>query len=148
MLLYDELRLHGVSDSVQAVQTIVVRSAVPWMRHAVGQVSREELAGLKSEERRPWLMGKMSPFLNMNVGAVEVAAEQASFEVTHCHFPNLCTRVGVPELAPVFCAVDSHFLGMSSLRLNFIGPQRWLAVVKPVISTRKFRPKVNSPEDE
>ena len=29
VLLYDELRLHGVSDSVQAVQTIVVRSAVP-----------------------------------------------------------------------------------------------------------------------
>ena len=71
------------------------------------------------EDKRRELPTPSSP------GAVsrdEVEEAAAFFRVTFCRFPRMCAEAGVPELAPVFCAVDAHFFG---------GVERSIALDRP-----------------
>lgn len=111
IVLYNELRREGIPNPFDAVQRVVVRAAVPWMRHAIGPVSQKHVEELQPEHRRAWFTLKIMPFLNMEVGRVEIESKRVSFEVKRCFFPRLCKDAGVPELAPVFCQVDSYFFG-------------------------------------
>ena len=46
-------------------------------------------------------------------------AERLHFTVHRCHFAELCARLGLPELAPLFCAVDGYFFSEDLSEVDF-----------------------------
>ena len=93
------------------VRSVVVTGAVPWMQWAIGSIEPDVYKKMTADARESWFEGKRTKFLNMTLKSHEVGQEHVEFHVSSCSFPALCRDTGVPELAPVFCAVDAHYFG-------------------------------------
>ena len=111
ILLYQTLLTRAYPNALALTREIVVSAAIPWMKWAIGTLSREHYEGLDDAEREAWFRARSLAFGNMTVGAVEAGRRGMTFQVTACHFPSLCDLADVPELAPVFCAVDAFYFG-------------------------------------
>jgi len=112
VLMYRELRgRYEQSRAYEIAEAVVTASAVAFLGRTVGRLRREELIELNEEERRAFVTGKGEQFFNAEVEWEAIEAERVAFTVTRCHFVELCERLGVPELAPVFCAGDGEFFG-------------------------------------
>ena len=111
IVLFQLLRDMKHPAPLDLVRNVVVNGAVPWMQWAIGSIEPERYKGMAAKEREAWFDGKRKKFLNMKLKSYEVAEEHVQFHVESCSFPTLCKDTGVPELAPVFCAVDAHYFG-------------------------------------
>lgn len=111
IVLYGLLRERAGDRALEWTREVVLESAEVWMRHALGDLSIERWRSLDDAARMEFLASLTAQFRNMELADAAVAEDSAFFRVTACQFPRLCAEVGVPELAPVFCAVDAHFFG-------------------------------------
>ena len=122
IVLYGILQERDADRAMEWTRSVVLESASIWMRHALGDLSIARWRGLDEAGRRALLRARTSQFRNMELADVEVDEAAAFFRVTLCRFPKMCEQAGVPELAPVFCAVDAHFFG---------GVERSIALDRP-----------------
>ena len=122
IVLYQLLKEIPHPEPLQLTKQVVVTGAVPWMKWAIGTIEPDTYKGMSETERDDWFQGKSQRFFNMRMKSHATGPEHVEFEVEACSFPSLCQRTDVPELAPVFCAVDAHYFG---------GVQQGIALNRP-----------------
>ena len=111
IVLYQLLAARHLEDPLNVTREVVTEGAVPWMQWAVGTIDPERYRSMSETTRTTWFKEKTKTFVNMTIGTQKTRDDGASFVVNSCSFPTLCERAGVPELAPIFCAVDAHYFG-------------------------------------
>lgn len=97
--------------AIAITQDVVVAAGAHFLRETLGTISQAEIASMSEEQRGEFARTRGARFFNATMRWDEISESHVRFTVTHCHFPILCAQVGVPELSPVFCAVDAHFFG-------------------------------------
>ena len=110
--LYQSL-VHVMSqpDALKLCGEIVKESTLLFLERAIGPLSRSSVMNQSEAERESWVHRISAQFFNATMDFKEISKRAVSFHVTRCHFPELCQRVGHPELAPVFCEGDAHYFG-------------------------------------
>ena len=111
IVLYRLLLNRKHIDALTVTREVVTEGAVPWMQWAVGTIDPNRYRSMSENSRSTWFKKKTKTFVNMEIDSQQTHDEGASFVVKTCTFPQLCEQAGVPELAPVFCAVDAHYFG-------------------------------------
>jgi hypothetical protein len=122
VVLYQILKDAGREEALALVERVVTQSATPWMQWAVGTIKEEAYFSMEDQEREAWFEEKTKGFFNMTLSARKTSSTGASFRVASCTFPGLCKEAGVPELAPVFCAVDSYYFGNVQRGVSLVRP--------------------------
>ena len=110
--LYRSLsRVMPQPDALQLCGAIVKESTLLFLERAIGPLSRSHVMAQSESERESWVHRTSAQFFNATMDFKEISERAVSFDVTRCHFPELCRRVGSPELAPVFCEGDAYYFG-------------------------------------
>lgn len=109
-------------EALRIVRAVVIESAVVFLRQSIGKLRRAEIEALDEEGRRQFVEERGEKFFNATVEWDEISPDRVDFTVTHCRFPPLCRAVGVPELAPVFCAGDARFFGTVEPNTELVRP--------------------------
>jgi hypothetical protein len=123
IVLYRALRDHvGAQRALAITEAIVVEAACEFLRTTIGPLRRAELQQLDEAGVAAFAREKADRFFNATVDWQDISGDGLSFHVTHCRFPVLCAEVGVPELAPVFCAGDAKFFGTVEPDVELIRP--------------------------
>lgn len=112
VLLYRELlKRVDRARALEVTEKVVITAGVEFLRQVLGPLKREQIEPLGPEERERFARERGERFFNADMRWDEVSPEQVRFTVTHCRFPGLCKAAGAPELAGMFCRVDSAFFG-------------------------------------
>jgi hypothetical protein len=113
-VLRESLRLE--SERVgEVLLAVVSESGARFVRFNVEHPTREEWSASSDEARRELALGLLARFGNAEAEVVEANAEGLGFDVSRCHFVDLCRRLDRPDLAPLFCAADSVAYGDPTL---------------------------------
>jgi hypothetical protein len=112
VLMYEALcERHTRDRAYEISEAVVTASAVRFLDSTVGRLDRGELLSMHSDERVTFVEQKGAKFHNAELRWETIEPDEVAFTVTRCHFVELCREVGVPELAPAFCAGDAKFFG-------------------------------------
>lgn len=123
IVLYRLLREgRSQQEALRIARAVVIESALVFLRQSIGTLRRTEIEALDDEGRRQFVRQRGAKFFNATVEWDEISANRVDFTVTHCRFPPLCEAVGVPELAPVFCAGDGKFFGTVEPNTELVRP--------------------------
>lgn len=110
ILLYRELRKnYDETKALTICQDIVVDGTLLFLNQAIGPIKKEAIKQMKPAQRTRWITNIADKFFNATINWHSIGATEISFTVTQCQFPQLCQKVGAPELAPLFCVGDHHF---------------------------------------
>ena len=124
LLIYRALRADfSEARALEITQDIVVASGVVFMRKNLGEFSQKGLSTLDAPQRLQFLNDKSEGFFNATIEWTNTSADKVGFEVHSCHFPTLCAAVGLPEVAPIFCAVDAAFFGSAEPKIELLRPR-------------------------
>jgi hypothetical protein len=99
------------TQALTITEHVVVAAGAHFLRETLGTISQSEIAKMNEDERTEFARSRGARFFNATMQWDEISEDRVRFTITHCHFPILCAQAGVPELSPVFCAVDAHFFG-------------------------------------
>jgi hypothetical protein len=114
IILYKLLRrTHNEEEALSLCEEVIISSTLLFLDRAIGPVNPRHLAQLSTSERDSWVKNKAAQFFNATMEWKTISAQEVSFTVTRCTFPELCRETHVPELAPLFCAGDQEFFGES-----------------------------------
>ena len=103
IVLYKALRkIHTEERSLAIAEKIVIDSTLIFLRKAVGAISQSRINAMNDVQKQNWLSRIAGQFLNATIRWNHIKVTELSFTITHCHFPVLCRKAGVPELAPIF----------------------------------------------
>lgn len=112
ILLYRELlKTHTQEDAIDIVLQTAIAGGVKFLKSSIGIIQRDDIARKSDDELATWTRETADKFFNADIVFDQVDREAVAFTVSRCRFPELCRAVGVPELAPVFCATDEAFFG-------------------------------------
>lgn len=101
----------GQEEALRITGEVVNASGVIFMQRNIGKIDSATLTSLDDEGRRAFVESRSEKFFNATIAWDHVEPRRVGFTVHACVFPGLCAAVGVPELAPIFCAVDAAFFG-------------------------------------
>ena len=108
IILYQMLRETMEQGQVLAIVAEVVEAAAHvFLAETIGPLGAAQLDDLSDDERGRFVEERLDKVPNTLVQIEEVRRDEVRFQVTKCRFVSLCAAVGVPELMPLFCAVDA-----------------------------------------
>ena len=112
IILYKILRQsRSEEDALSISKEVIISSTLLFLNQAIGPIDPKQLAALSLSERESWVKERAEQFFNATMEWQTITAEEVSFTVTRCTFPELCKETMVPELAPLFCAGDQEYFG-------------------------------------
>jgi len=112
IVLYRQLRReYGEDRALAVIERVIIEASVVFLSKTVGRLRRDDLLAMGDDEREAFVRQKGRHFANATLTWDHIGAESVEFTVTHCRFPPLCEKAGVPELAPLFCRGDAEFFG-------------------------------------
>lgn len=97
--------------ALEIVAEVVEAGAHVFLKQAIGPLSRTLFDGLDEAARYQLLDQKVGSFPNTIYQIEEAGTDRVRFTVSACSFVRLCREAKVPELTPVFCAVDASYFG-------------------------------------
>ncbi len=122
VLLYMRLRETDSRErALEVVAPVVEASAHVLLSENIGEIDWHALA--EEEGRHRYIDERLRRFPNTVYQIEEMGARRVRFTVSHCHFATLCKALGVPELSPVFCAVDASYFGGVETRVSLHRPE-------------------------
>jgi len=122
ILLYKALRKYYSQEvSLKICREIIVEGTLLFLSKAIGPIEQETIKRMNENERAGWVTNIANQFFNASIQWHDISEDSISFTVTSCRFPELCSEVGVPELAPLFCEGDQHFFNQPE---HFVQLQR------------------------
>ena len=123
IILYRLLCAEMDSEEARAIVGDVVEAAAHiFLAQNIGPIGASQLDSLSDEERVHFVETRLDKFPNTLVQIDEVRSNRVRFQVEKCRFVRLCSAVGVPELMPVFCAVDASYFGQVQPGVELIRP--------------------------
>ena len=123
IVLYKALRkIHTEERSLAIAEKIVIDSTLIFLRKAVGAISQSRINAMNDVQKQNWLSRIAGQFLNATIRWNHIKVTELSFTITHCHFPVLCRKAGVPELAPIFCKGDAVYFGQEQEGVKLTRP--------------------------
>ena len=105
-LLCEEMKS---DEALVVVGDVVEAGAHVFLKSTIGPISRDLFHGLEADARHALLDERVDRFPNTVYQIEEAGTEKVRFTVSMCRFVRLCKLAGVPELTPVFCAVDASY---------------------------------------
>ena len=112
ILMYEGLRARvGKERALRITEEVVVEAACLFLRDSIGPLRRRDLERLDPKRREGFVRERGNRFFNATVEWDEISSKAVVFTVKHCRFPPLCERLGVSELAPLFCKGDAKYFG-------------------------------------
>ncbi len=124
LVLYDVLRGRVSEEEARVITAEVVEvGAHIFLRQSIGALDRTALAAMDADARVAYVEARMSRFPNADARIDFVEPERVGFTVTSCRFVRLCREVGLPELAPIFCAGDASYFGGIEPNVQLIRPE-------------------------
>jgi hypothetical protein len=118
ILLYRALRDVAPEQAYELTQAIVLVEGAKFLRSELGSVDIVALSKKPAAERETEARRIGARFFNSVMRWDEIGQRRVAFTVTACRFPPLCKEAGVPEIAPMFCAVDDAYFGRIDPRLE------------------------------
>ncbi len=109
-------------EAMRLVGEVVEAGAHVFLRETIGSISRELFEGLDADARRALLDERIGRFPNTIYQIQDAGSSSVRFTVSACRFVRLCSLVGVPELTPVFCAVDASYFSEVEPSVELIRP--------------------------
>jgi len=120
ILLYQELKkIRSQEDALRIAEEVIIQSTLVFLRKTIGAIQRKKIASMTAGEREGWVQKTGDKFFNAEMEWREINENRVEFDVTACHFPTLCAKTGVPELAPSFCKGDAVFFGKVEPDVSF-----------------------------
>ena len=110
------------SDALSLCGDIVKESTLIFLERAIGPLNRESIMAQNETERVAWVHRISAQFFNATMKFHEISERAVGFHVSRCYFPELCRRVGVPELAPIFCEGDAYYFGTEIKEVQLTRP--------------------------
>ena len=124
VLLYRALsETHDQQEALDIVRETAIAGGVSFLKKTIGIIDRNSLATKSEDEVNAWVEETAVKFFNADITFDTVSSERVAFTVSRCRFPELCKQVGVPELAPVFCASDEAFFGGAQPGVTLTRPE-------------------------
>lgn len=102
-------REHSEAKALEVISEVVKKAAILLFDYLLDPINLEELSSLESEERQRFVQRNLERFPNAVTVLDAVTPEKVAFTVTCCHMAELCHKLKIPELAPVFCAADKSY---------------------------------------
>lgn len=122
VVVYRELVRRGHGDARAVVGQIVHDGALVYLGHVIGPLDRDALGAMDERARAAWLDALGARFPNATLRWEATGPDVVSFRVSACRFVSLCHELGVPELAPLFCAGDATYFGTSAPNVSLTRP--------------------------
>lgn len=123
IVLYQELCKRMEAEAAYAIVAEVVEAAAHvFLRDTIGPLNRSDLMALDADEKVGFLEDRLGRFPNTTTRVDRVDDTEVNFTVTRCSFVGLCRDVGLPALAPMFCAVDASYFGNVEPGLELVRP--------------------------
>ncbi len=113
--------LHSTADLHNSIlEDLVGETGAAFIAHTFQQPSADLWRTMSDRERRAFARGVLAKFENASGETVEVGDDHFGVDITFCHFAALTSRLGRPDLGPLFCRADSVFFGRpgSAIRLD------------------------------
>ena len=124
LVLFEVLCGRVSSDTARTITAEVVEiGAHIFLRQSIGTLDLAHLSTLDEAERRAYVEARMARFPNADARIDFVEPDRVGFTVTSCRFVRLCREVGLPDLAPIFCAGDASYFGGIEPDVQLIRPQ-------------------------
>ena len=114
--LYDEARALSISAKV------IEASAHEFLTGIIGRIDEHELIQLTEPDRASYVLERLARIPNTEATLDYARADGVQFTVSRCHFVELCHRLRLPELAPLFCAVDESYFGQVQENVRLTRP--------------------------
>lgn len=123
LILHDVLRQDlglPASRALAILGRLVAETGSAFIASNLALPARDQWEKLAPAERRGFARGVLDRFLNAEAELVDAPDATFGFDVRACHFVSLTRRLGVPDLAALFCQADSVFFGRpgSPVRLS------------------------------
>jgi hypothetical protein len=107
----------GPEEASEATREVVVAATLAFLAVLVGPLDLPALLALSPEHRLARVGDLVARFFNAE-GRVDAAGDDGfDYRVHRCHFVELCTAIGLPELAPLLCEGDLAYFNRDRLRL-------------------------------
>ncbi|MEE2788724.1 MAG: L-2-amino-thiazoline-4-carboxylic acid hydrolase [Myxococcota bacterium] len=116
-------KLLGKAQAFDVTAATVEAGAHAFLRTTVGPIERASLAHLDPDQRHRYLTARLDKFPNALFRVDDVGVDGVHFTVTRCRFVELCHALGIPHLAPVFCAGDASYFGQIQPGVRLHRPQ-------------------------
>ena len=111
VLLYQHLsKSRPQALALEITARVIEASGHAFLSSVMGTLDPRALLEMEEGERSDYLRPKLEKVPNA-IFSLSFTDEEVHFTVTDCSFVSLCHQLMVPELAPLFCAVDDHFFG-------------------------------------
>ena len=121
--LYQALcKLMPRTNALELCGAIVKESTPLFLERAIGPLNRQKIMEQSETERTNWVHRVSAQFFNATMDFKEISDRAVGFHVNRCLFPELCKRVNVPELAPIFCEGDAHYFGTEIKEVKLTRP--------------------------
>ena len=119
VILYRILKkLKGKEAALQIIGEIVNKAAILLFDYLLDPINLEDLVALEPEEQYNFITRNLNRFPNAVTTIEAVSPEKVQFTVTRCHMAEICSTIGLEELAPLFCSADKDYFE-SSVGVNF-----------------------------
>jgi len=123
LVIYQELTKRMDEEAAYAIVAELVEAAAHvFLRDTIGPLNRRDLVVLAPDEKVTFLEERLDRFPNTTTRVDSVGDTEVNFTVTRCSFVRLCREVGLPGLAPMFCAVDASYFGNVEPGLELVRP--------------------------
>ena len=120
VLLYQHLsKSRSRPLALEITARVIEASGHAFLSSVMGTLDPRALLEMEEIERSDYLRPKLERIPNA-IFSLSFTDKEVRFTVTDCAFVSLCHQLKVPELAPLFCAVDDHFFGgvVSDIKLS------------------------------
>lgn len=121
LLLDDALRVDLGLETERAralLREVVLASGALFLARFQPSIAPEDWTGATPAERETFARRLVSRLFNARVDRVEAWSDALIFDVGACRFVKILSALGRPELAPLFCEVDSAFVSRTGSRLT------------------------------
>ena len=123
ILLYQTLReLYDETRAISIASKVIEASAHEFLTGIIGRLDKHELVQLTEPARASYVMERLERIPNTEAKLDYARADGVQFTVSRCHFVELCHRLKLPELAPLFCAVDESYFGQVQKNVRLTRP--------------------------
>ena len=111
VLLYKILieQSHSPQQAHEFVAHLVHTLAFSFLKFTIPLINRKQVEHLPLPEQLKALTSITKRFFNAQGNAEMTSPEKFSFTVSKCSFAQYSKTLGVPELAPIFCASDKAY---------------------------------------
>ena len=114
VLMYAPLKRRlGEHKALEIIEKVALRAAAVFLEATVDFSGVEQQQEMDEEQRLAHITRISDRFFNA-VAEPRLEEDGFSLTVSACHFARLTAAIGMPELAPVFCAADLEFFNKPS----------------------------------